>query len=87
MNAEMMEGQEAHDDRPGQRVGYLAPHEFRLLTELEQLKTRMQKLVAFLDGETAPSLRQRDRDLLILQLAHMRAYADVLSERVERLCS
>jgi hypothetical protein len=87
MNAEMLEGKVAHDERPGQRVGYLAPHEFRLLTELEQLKTRMQKLVAFLDGDSAASLRQRDRDLLILQLAHMRAYAEVLTERVERLCA
>lgn len=85
--SEMMESQEQHDERPGKRVGYLAPHEFRLVTELEQLKTRMQKLVAFLDGETAPSLRQRDRDLLILQLAHMKAYAEVLTERVERLCA
>ena len=89
ISREMIEGQAAHDDRPrepaGKRVSMYAPHELRLFDEMNELCARMEKLVRFLDGETAASLRQRDRDLLVLQLAHMRAYREVLVERVERL--
>jgi hypothetical protein len=81
----MMEGQAAHDARPrepaGKRVGIYAPYEIRLFTELSELRERIERLDEFLKSDNVASLRQSDRDLLVVQRAHMGAYAAVLHQR------
>ena len=57
----------------------------RLLVEHEQLVERLTKLTSFLWGEVFNARPNKDRELLIEQLAFMRSYERVLAERISRV--
>ncbi len=59
----------------------------RLFDEYSELRSRIEKLKAFIVGEQYDSLPEIDRKDLKSQLAHMEAYCEVLSRRVSRECN
>ena len=56
----------------------------RMQVELDQLKDRAQKLIAFLETETFDDLDEADCELLLAQAGAMRSYAFFLNERLQR---
>lgn len=68
-------------------VDHLAPHEVRLVAELEQTIDRLDKLEAFMGTERYEALPDDDRELLKAQYDIMGILAGVLNERVEKLGS
>lgn len=56
----------------------------RMQVELDQLKDRAQKLIAFLETETFDNLDDDEGELLLAQAGAMRSYAFFLSERIQR---
>lgn len=56
----------------------------RMQIELKQLRNRIRKLAIFtsVDTEDFDALEAGERELLLQQLLHMRAYADVLRARL-----
>jgi hypothetical protein len=58
----------------------------RLLTESAELRERIMKLEQFIPTDRFSDLPDIDRDDLLEQLKHMRAYGDVLRRRVSRHC-
>lgn len=57
----------------------------RMTHEHNELVDRIGKLKTFLWSSTFNSLKAQDRELLIEQLSHMKAYERVLAERITRL--
>ena len=66
-------------------VDHLAPHEVRLVAELEQLIDRLDKLEAFMETDRYADLPEDDRELLKAQYDIMGIYAGVLNERIEKI--
>jgi hypothetical protein len=62
----------------------MQPHEERVLAEEAELSDRLNKLGAFIHGETFPTLAAEDQRLLQEQDDCMRAYAGVLRQRIAR---
>lgn len=56
----------------------------RVFDEHAELAVRADKLAEFLSGAVFQSLEQPERVLLREQLHHMRAYRDVLTQRISR---
>ena len=59
----------------------LAPHQLRVKAEKEELDDKIRKLTTFTGGKIFPTLDKAEQDRLLTQLAHMKAYSDVLGER------
>lgn len=60
----------------------------RLVAESEEIKTRTEKLRAFIwDGDKFEKLSRPDQALLIEQLAVMRQYNEILLSRLARIRS
>lgn len=63
-------------------IEHLPPHQQRVLAERAELDSKVSKLSAFLDSERVNTLPDREAELLIEQLGHMRSYAAVLDQRI-----
>lgn len=61
----------------------MAPHQQRVIEELEQLTDRKNKLDAFIKGELYSSLKLDEQIRLCRQLVIMEQYCNVLNERIE----
>ena len=61
----------------------LADWQQRVVDEKAALDEKIGKLAAFMDGEAYKVLHWMKRNLLVEQLSHMRAYADVLRECIQ----
>jgi hypothetical protein len=59
----------------------------RLFVERNELYEKINKLKAFVLGSAFEDLPEIERRDLKLQLGHMEAYFEVLSNRVSRLCN
>ena len=57
----------------------------RLVNEVKELTERVEKLGVFIDSPKFKELESVDREDLIEQLKHMKAYLNVLKRRVSRL--
>lgn len=62
----------------------MKPHEERVVAESNELRQRLTKLLAFIDGDGFQSLDSIDRGLLIAQRTLMQGYLDVLGSRIKR---
>lgn len=62
----------------------LEPYQERVVAEMQQLSTRLEALMTFLDSPPFQQLEIMDRQLLLVQAMHMTNYRAVLAERVSR---
>ena len=62
----------------------LLPFQLRVITEKEELDTKIAALSAFLEGEATRNLHIDDLKLLAAQLNVMREYSDILAKRILR---
>lgn len=65
---------------------HMPPHQMRVIEELEQLRDRLEKLNAFINGNSPvfANLDEGEKMRLHEQATHMADYADVLERRVVR---
>jgi hypothetical protein len=61
-----------------------APHQERVVAEERELSEKLDRLVAFIGGDVFRSLDDHDQELLQRQADAMRAYADILGQRIAR---
>jgi len=59
-------------------------HEERVIDECTELETKIDKLIDFMHGDIYPALFAVDQGMLMVQLSHMKSYASVLRNRIER---
>lgn len=60
----------------------MQPHEQRVVTERDELQSKIEKLSKFLDSETYATLPQSEQERMLRQLRHMNDYREVLDERI-----
>jgi hypothetical protein len=56
----------------------------RVINECDDLEKKIDMLIDFMHGDIYPALSATDQGLLMVQLSHMKAYANVLRDRIER---
>lgn len=66
-------------------IGSLKPHEQRMVAELADLDRKLMRLCAFLESPEFQKIGDHDRHDMELQANCMRAYANVLTARVDRI--
>lgn len=69
---------------PMGHVDHLKPHEQRVVGEHVQLKSNLDKLIAFINSDAFAKLPEEDQQLLSIQLWHMASHVAVLQVRMER---
>lgn len=57
------------------------PHVQRMMRERDELCVRLDKLCSYYD-ESSGQLTDKQRDLMCKQITAMRAYADILQQRI-----
>jgi inhibitor of KinA sporulation pathway (predicted exonuclease) len=57
-------------------------HQERVVAEKELLDDKIDKLSAFIRGSIFPSLNDRNRSLLQIQLQYMQGYSSILKQRI-----
>lgn len=63
----------------------MSTFKIRVQEECTELEVKIDKLIEFImHGDIYPTLKVTDQGLLMVQLSHMKAYASVLRDRVER---
>ncbi len=62
----------------------LADWQVRVIDERKELTSKIDKLLAFLNGQASIGLDEEDRNLLEEQYACMVAYQNVLNQRIDR---
>jgi hypothetical protein len=60
----------------------MQPHQERVVTEKQELDTKLEKLSAFIETETFQGLPSDEKDRLQRQHMHMDHYSTVLGERI-----
>ena len=60
----------------------LQPHQQRVVTELDELNEKREKLAAFFNTETYNGLPAVERTLLMAQSTIMQSYASILGQRI-----
>ena len=60
----------------------MSDYKIRMVNEASELKLKIEKLESFLWGEDFEKLNATHKTLLIEQLAHMKAYSNVLYMRI-----
>jgi hypothetical protein len=60
----------------------LQPHQERVVTERAELAEKINKLEKFLDGAVFVSLESEERVRLAKQFAIMKAYLEILDQRI-----
>jgi hypothetical protein len=60
----------------------LPPHQERVIKERAELSEKVLKLKVFLMGTFLPTLPQPEQERLGKQYTHMKAYLDILDERI-----
>jgi len=56
----------------------------RVIDECDELESKIDKLIEFMHGDIYPALPATEQGLLMVQLSHMKSYADTLRSRIER---
>jgi len=56
----------------------------RVLVECKELEVKVDKLIDFMSGDIYPTLAPIDQGMLMAQLSHMKFYAGMLRDRIER---
>ncbi len=69
---------------PMGNVDHLPPHQQRVIGEHVQLKSKVDKLIEFINGDRFLKLPKEDRELLANQLVCMAGYQATLEVRMER---
>ena len=67
--------------------GTLQPHQLRVVTELDEVKDRYDKLVTFIGGDVFSALPEQEQRSLEAQSHIMLAYVEVLTQRTKRFYS
>ena len=62
----------------------MSTYQDRVIEEAIELKFKIDKLIDFMHGDFYPTLTPTDQGLLMVQLSHMKSYAAVLRDRVQR---
>lgn len=62
----------------------LFPHQQRIIEELEELKTKIEKLTVFMTTPLFAELSASERNLLSTQLSAMKTYGYVLELRIAK---
>lgn len=62
----------------------MLPHQERVVAESNDLREKMNKLEAFLNGDVFPTLDREDQQLLRRQSYYMADYFEVLRKRIAR---
>jgi len=62
----------------------MQPHEKRVLKEHKKLAKKIRKLSDFIDSPAFKSLKRKDSNLLVKQLAAMTHYEVILLRRIAR---
>ena len=65
----------------------MQPHQQRVVEEAAELKTKIEKLTAFINGEVFKSIDSGEQQLLALQLEVMREYVQILGYRIAKFQS
>lgn len=60
----------------------MQPHSWRVIEEKKDLDEKIEKLDAFIHGDTYPTLEEVERMRLMRQFCHMKDYSNVLGERI-----
>lgn len=69
---------------PMGNIDHLQAHQQRVIGEHVQLKTKVDKLIAFINGDGFLKLAKDDQKLLAQQLLCMASYQAILGVRMER---
>lgn len=69
---------------PMGNVDHLPAHQQRVIGEHAQLKVKVDKLIAFINGDGFAKLTKEDQELLAHQLLYMASYQATLEVRMER---
>lgn len=65
----------------------MQPHEQRVVTEKQELDTKLEKLYNFVfsdNNSVFKTLHPKDRDLLEDQYTAMKRYSEILDKRIDR---
>jgi len=62
----------------------MQPHQERVIVERDELKNRLDKLNAFLNGDVFKALPEIEQSDLLRQEAAMSKYFDALNSRISR---
>ena len=60
----------------------MKPHQDRVVSEKVELNDRIRKLEAFMGDKIYPTLSEAEQKRMSRQLAHMKDYSNVLTERI-----
>ncbi len=60
----------------------MQPHQERVVTERDELWTKLDKLTLFIGGEVYGALPKDEQERLAEQLAHMTGYFNTLNARI-----
>lgn len=60
----------------------MKPHQERVVAEKAELDAKLEKLTAFIGGETYRTLDEAERERLNRQKWAMKLYTDILGERI-----
>jgi hypothetical protein len=62
----------------------MQPHEQRVVTERDELQSKIVKLESFIEGPAFGAMEYTDRKFLRIQLMTMLAYCEALNARIGR---
>ncbi|CDG21051.1 conserved protein of unknown function [Xenorhabdus poinarii G6] len=62
----------------------MQPYQQRVIDELAELDSKIEKLSDFIGGAIYNGLDETDRVLLAMQLSAMKGYSEILHKRVSR---
>lgn len=60
----------------------MQPHQERVVTEKDELDTKIEKLSSFIGGDVFSSLSDEEQSRLQDQLTYMIGYSNVLGQRI-----
>ena len=60
----------------------MQPHQERVVTEKDELDTKIEKLSSFISSDVYSTLTEAEQSRLGRQLGLMQQYSDVLGERI-----
>lgn len=62
----------------------MSEYKQRVVEECAELENKIDKLISFMHGDLYASLVAVEKGMLMVQLSHMKSYAGVLHDRIER---
>jgi hypothetical protein len=61
----------------------MQPHQERVVSEKDELYTKIEKLSSFIGGDVYSTLDEAEQYRLSRQLTYMQQYSEVLGERID----